>query len=185
VTPRKRQTRTTLRVKPEAQTGVERQKRYRAGKAIRSIDLPEEVLVRIRALRTSTGLPTAILLTRCLDAFDATTGATAETKRSSKGARGIKTPPAQVQAGPEQREHASPGDGIHNAVSGRKGSRLPKNQPTAALKPVKERAGQIKTGEDLRPGRPKAGKLSKKSNKPADGQFVLFPPGSSDPDDQA
>jgi hypothetical protein len=53
-----------------AATGAQRQKRYRANKAVGSIDLPEEVIARIRRLRDRTGMKTGALLASCLDAFD-------------------------------------------------------------------------------------------------------------------
>jgi hypothetical protein len=183
VTDRERQIQPASRGKPDAQAGSERQQRYRAAKAIRSIDLPEDVLARIRVIRDQTGLRTAVVVAQCLDAFEAEVRAAAETRKLGKQARGKKAH-AAARSGQTDQALSSPGDASTQSPRKRKPKRRPKKPAPPAPKRATPGGRQTKadkpTGKNL-----KADRLPKKGSKAVALQGELFTPTGTSSDESS
>ncbi|MBO1077775.1 hypothetical protein [Roseomonas haemaphysalidis] len=93
-------------------SAVARQRRYRANKAIGSLDMARSVLLRLETLRNRTGLTNEQLLTQALDLLEAQQ--TQPTRKSARRpARPVATPaePADLaKAVPPKSKRTSPVD---------------------------------------------------------------------------
>jgi hypothetical protein len=104
---------------PGASAAAERQRRYRAKKALGSLDAPRAILQRLEGLRSRTGLTNDQLLAQALDLLEAqlTQPPRKASRRPSQPAAGLRTPPSAAESPASSSKQPSPGDVLTNPVA--------------------------------------------------------------------
>ena len=111
----------SLPPEPVVDTGAsaaERQRRYRAKKALGSLDAPRAILQRLERLRGRTGLTNDQLLVQALDLYEVQLAQPPRkaSRRSSQPAADLRASPSAAGSTVSSSKQTSPGDALINPV---------------------------------------------------------------------
>ena len=143
---------------------------------MRSTDLPADVLAQVRSLRERTGLSTAILLERCLQAFENGL-APSSTHIASKS---LGKRPTEID---REAKVTSPGDSLAQTPKKRPRKKDVKKPEAASPKAASQDAIQSQASEVTGP-KVKAGRKSTKRSQLMDRQPDMFPLNPANTDNQ-